>query len=89
VTDGLVINAGDRLHESRLWMVHERKGVTGLGLTLTSPQSSSDASAACAYTSVTFVRWDGPLRIESASGYCQCYQVNNGLLTDAGRATCQ
>ncbi len=89
VTDGLVINAGNPLRETRLWMVRERKGATGLGLTMTSPQASSVASATCAHTSVTFLRWDGSLRIEPEAGYCRCYETTAGQLIDTDQATCQ
>ena len=89
VTDGLVINDGDPLHEVRLWMVQERKGATGLGLTITSPRSSSASDTVCAHTSVTFLRWDRSLRIENEDGYCRCYANRNGQFTDASSATCR
>jgi hypothetical protein len=89
VTDGLVINAGNPLRETRLWMVRERKGATGLGLTISSPQTSNAASATCAHTSVTFLKWDGALRIESDAGYCRCYETKDGQLMDTDQATCQ
>jgi hypothetical protein len=89
LTDGIVINANDPLHETRLWMVHERKGATGLGLTITSPQSSSSAQATCAHTAVTFLKWDGALRIESEAGYCRCYAAQNGQWIEAPNGTCQ
>lgn len=31
VTDGLEINVGDPLRESRVWMIHERRGPVGIG----------------------------------------------------------
>lgn len=89
VTDGLVINAGNPLRETRLWMVRERKGATGLGLTMTSPQTSRVAGATCAHTSVTFLKWDGSLRLESEAGYCRCYETRDGQLADTEQATCQ
>jgi hypothetical protein len=89
LTDGLVINAGDPLHEARLWMVQERKGATGLGLTIASPQASNRDDIACAHTSVTFLKWDGSIRLESEAGYCRCYETRAGQLRDAEQIACQ
>jgi len=88
VTDGLVINSGDPLHEVRLWMVQERKGATGLGLTVTQPVGSSRSDAVCAHTSVTFLRWDRSLSLQPEAGYCRCYIRRNGQLTDTDHAAC-
>ena len=93
VTDGLAINSGDPLHEMRLWMVQERKGATGLGLTITSPRASSAANSAgdavCAHTSVTFLKWDRSLRLENEAGYCLCYENRDNKLVETDKATCQ
>jgi hypothetical protein len=89
VTDGLVISADDPLHEVRLWMVQERRGATGLGLTITSPIASKDAAVQCARTDVTFLKWDGSLRVERDADYCRCYERKDGQLVETGTATCR
>ena len=88
VTDGLVINANDPFHEIRLWMVQERRGATGLGLTITTPRGSAGA-AQCAFTSATFLKWDGGLRVERASDYCRCYVNKGGQLVERAGDACQ
>ena len=87
VTDGLVINANDPLHEIRLWMVQERRGATGLGLTIATPREGP-AGAQCANTSDTFLKWDGRLRVERGNDYCRCYENRGGQLVELTRITC-
>jgi hypothetical protein len=77
VTDGLVINANDPLHEARLWMVQERRGATGIGLTVSSP-AQSNGSTQCAYTRVAFLKWERGLRLERNADYCRCYETRAG-----------
>ena len=89
LTDGLVINANDPLREIRLWMVQERRGATGLGLTITSPSASQDATLQCARTDVTFLKWDRGLSIESDADYCRCFERKDGRLVDIATATCR
>lgn len=88
LTDGIVINANDPLHETRLWMVQERVGATGIGLTIASPTSSAK-DLVCASTSVMFLKWDRRIRIESDASYCRCYSVENRQLVENQSAACQ
>jgi hypothetical protein len=89
-SDGIVVNGGDLLHEARLWMVQERKGATGLGLTYSAPTLSDPPNPAtqCAHTYVTFLKWDRNLRIERDADYCRCYELRDGQLVESAAATC-
>jgi hypothetical protein len=93
VTDGLVINANDPLHEVRLWMVQERRGATGLGLTVTTPfnnqETAKNPAIQCANTDVTFLKWDRRLRIERDANYCRCFERHGDQLVDTSAVTCQ
>ncbi len=88
ITDGIVINADDPLHEKRMWLIHERTGATGIGLTLSTPRTGN-ATTQCAMTSVIFLQWDKRLRIESDASYCRCYEIQNGLPAESSAISCQ
>jgi hypothetical protein len=88
VSDGIEINGGDPIHGARLWMVHERRGATGLGLTITSP-SAKKGSQQCAYTNVIFLKWNQSLSLETNASYCRCYEQTGSQWTEAPSGTCQ
>jgi hypothetical protein len=88
LTDGIVVNANDPLQETRIWMVRERTGATGIGLTMASPTSGTNGLM-CARTKVLFLKWDRRIRIESDASYCRCYSVVNGQLVENQSAACQ
>ncbi|MCL4505460.1 MAG: hypothetical protein M1434_08270 [Chloroflexi bacterium] len=88
VSDGIVVNADDPMHMVRLWMVMENPGATGLGLTVAAP-AQSDNGAPCAYTSVTFLKWDKRLRLETNASYCTCYERKNNQLVENESGACR
>jgi hypothetical protein len=88
VSDGIDINGGDPLHGARLWMVQERRGATGLGLTITSP-SDKKGTLQCAYTNVIFLKWNQSLSLETNAGYCRCYEQTGSEWTESPSGTCQ
>ncbi len=88
LTDGIVVNAGDPLREVRLWMIQERTGATGIGLTATTPRTGASAIQ-CAVTSVAFLKWDRRLRIETDASYCRCYEIKNSQLVETSSVDCK
>ena len=86
LTDSIVINTGDPVHEMRLWMIRETRGATGLGLSISTP-TNSKADTQCAQTHVTFLKWDRSMRIETADVFCRCYTRQGNQYIDVG-VTC-
>lgn len=88
VEEGLAIGDGDPLREARVWMVRERRDLTGLGVQTTSSAASADPSqpGQCARTSIIFIKWDGGLRMEQPVSYCKCYQRRAGGWAEASVA---
>jgi hypothetical protein len=78
--DGLRINAGDPLREARLWMIQEKRGATGLALSISQPAAGPPGTA-CARARVHFLKWDAGLRREPDAVYCQCYERRAGAWT--------
>lgn len=86
VEEGLSINESDPLRASRIWMVRERRGVSGLALQTTSPAAAADPAQAnqCVRTNVVFLRWDGGLRVDEQVSYCKCYRQAGNQWVEAG-----
>ena len=78
LNDGLLLNGNDPLREARLWMIQERRGFTGLALSIASPATQTEGEARCARTQVTFIKWEGSIRLEPQATYCQCFVRENG-----------
>ena len=87
-SDGIEVNGGDPFHDARLWLVQERRGATGLGLSITSPSSANDALQ-CAYTAVHFLKWDRSLRLESDASYCRCFERAGAAWSEVSTGACQ
>ena len=94
LSDGITINGGDPIHEARLWMIRERRGLTGLAWSVATPNRAAvadpgdAANIQCARTRVRYLKWDAGLRFEPDSDYCQCFEVQAGEWSIAG-AQCQ
>lgn len=89
VTDGIDINAGDPLRESRIWMIRERRGPTGIGWLLTAPVDSPQPGLQCARSQLTVFNWRGSLSLDTSARYCRCYEADKrGQLTESA-LTCQ
>jgi hypothetical protein len=89
VTDGVEINAGDPLRESRIWMIKERRGPTGIGWQYTAPIGGSQPGLQCARTQLTVLNWRGGLSLDTSVNYCRCFeQGSNGRLSETS-AACQ
>ncbi len=88
VNDEIVVNADDPLRTARLWMVMEKAGATGLGLSIAAPAQAA-GSVQCAFTTVIFLKWDKPLRLETNASYCTCYERRNNQLIQTNNAVCR
>lgn len=79
--DGISINQGNPLAETRLWMTREKRGITGIALQTTSaaqPQNPSP-NTKCATTHVFILRWVDGLKTDQSANYCACYsQAESG-----------
>jgi hypothetical protein len=89
VTDGIEINTGDPLRESRLWMIRERRGPTGIGWQYTAPINGPLPGVQCARTQLTVFNWSGSLSLDTSANYCKCYEPSaRGGLKESATA-CQ
>lgn len=75
VTDGIEINSGDPLRESRVWMIQERRGPTGIGWQHTAPIGSPAPGVQCARTQLTVLNWRGGLSLDTSAKYCRCFEA--------------
>jgi hypothetical protein len=80
VTDGVEISVGDPLHESRIWMIRERRGPTGIGWLHTAPVSNPQSGLQCARSQLIVLKWGGGPLLDTSAHYCKCYET-----TDQGR----
>ncbi|GIV85233.1 MAG: hypothetical protein KatS3mg052_2240 [Candidatus Roseilinea sp.] len=78
VTDGIDINAGDPLRESRIWMIYERNGPTGIGWLYTAPTDSPRPGVQCARSQLTVLNWGGGPLLDTSARYCRCYEPAAG-----------
>ncbi len=91
LSEEIVINAGDPIHEARVWTIRERRSLTGLAWSISSPESSperptngdADGAVQCARMRVRYLKWDGGLRFEPDSEYCRCYRRQDRGWTSA------
>lgn len=78
VTDGIDINAGDPLRESRIWMIHERRGPAGIGWLYTAPTDSPQPGVQCARSQLIVLSWSGGPLLDASAKYCRCYEPAAG-----------
>ncbi len=83
VTDGIEINAGDPLRESRIWMQKERRGPTGIGWLYTAPGNAPQAGLQCARTQLTILNWRGGLSLDTSVNYCKCFESTTSGLKES------
>ncbi len=89
VTDGLEINVGDPLRESRVWMIHERRGPVGIGWLYTRPVDAPQAGVQCAHSQLILFEWRNGLSLRTDAEYCKCYTPDaKGRLREAA-VTCR
>lgn len=87
MSDGLEINVGDPLRESRVWMIREFDGPSGIGWMRTAPIESPQTGVQCARTELITFNWRGGLSIEREVAPCKCYTSSaNGKLKEAAVA---
>lgn len=86
VSDGIDINAGDPLRESRIWMQKEKRGPTGIGWLRTAPANSPQPGVQCAQSQLTMLNWSGGLSLDTSSRYCKCYEPNGTTLKESAIA---
>lgn len=89
VTDGIEINIGDPLRESRIWMIRERRGPTGIGWQYTAPVSDARPGLQCARSQLTVLNWRGGLSLDTNAVYCKCFEQNNTGALRESPFTCQ
>ena len=83
VTDGIEINQGDPLHESRIWMQKDRRGPSGIGWLRTAPTAASQLGLQCAYSQLIVLNWKGGLSLDTSASYCKCYKISDGTLSES------
>ncbi|MCS7088639.1 MAG: hypothetical protein NZL91_08090 [Thermoflexales bacterium] len=89
VTDGLEINAGDPLRESRVWMIHERSGPAGIGWLYTRPVEAPQEGVQCALSQLILFEWRAGLSLRTDAEYCRCFTPDaNGRLRESA-VTCR
>ncbi len=89
VSDGIEISPDDPLHASRVWMIRERSGPTGIGWLRTEPVIAPEAHLQCARSELLVLNWRGGLSLGVDARYCKCYEPNaKGKLQESAR-TCQ
>jgi hypothetical protein len=88
VTDGIDINSGDPLRESRLWMVQEKRGPVGIALLLTMPIGEIQPGAQCARTQMTVLYWNRGLSLDNSARYCKCYERSAAGGLAESKVTC-
>jgi hypothetical protein len=89
VTDGIEINAGDPLRESRVWMIRERRGPTGIGWQYTAPVGSPRPGVQCARTQLTVFSWSGGLSLDASANSCRCFDAVAGGALSESNTPCQ
>ncbi|MCS6773813.1 MAG: hypothetical protein RMM31_10725 [Anaerolineae bacterium] len=90
VSDGLEINAGDPLRQSRVWMIREFEGPSGIGWMRTAPVAAPQSGVQCAQTELIVFNWRGGLSIERQVAPCKCYTPSaNGKLKESALSCSQ
>ncbi len=78
VSDGIEINAGDPLRESRIWMIYNENGPSGIGWLRTAPTDSPRDGVQCARSQLIVINWGGGPLLDAAASYCRCYEPAAG-----------
>lgn len=89
VTDGIEVNSGDPLRESRVWMIQERRGPTGIGWQHTTPIASPRVGVQCAHTQLTVLNWRGGLSLDTSARYCRCFEAAGNDALRESTVTCE
>jgi hypothetical protein len=89
VTDGIEFNAGDPLRESRIWMIRERRGPTGIGWQRTANIGNPQPGVQCARTELFVLNWRGGLSLTRDAQYCRCFETDPGGAMRESAITCQ
>jgi hypothetical protein len=74
VTDGIELNVGDPLRESRIWMQKEKRGPTSIGWQRAEPAGQPLPGVQCARSQLTVLSWRGGLSLDNSVTYCKCYE---------------
>ena len=88
VTDGIEINAGDPLRESRIWMMYDRNGPSGIGWLRTAPADSPRDGVQCAHSQLILLNWSGGLLLDAETRYCRCYELTPNNRLKESSVTC-
>lgn len=76
--DGLEINGGDPLRETRIWMIKDNRRLRGLAV-LRQTAVAQDGLQ-CARAHYNALLWSPELSLESNSTNCLCYTFEGGQL---------
>lgn len=73
--EGISINPGQPLAETRLWMTREKRGITGVALQTSAAAQPANPSPTlqCATTRVFILRWVDGIKTDQSATYCACY----------------
>ncbi len=82
LSDGLDWGAGDPLREGRLFMVREKRRMTGVALVSKSAEASADPEQTCARTHYTALLWSPEWTLDRNSASCSCYAPRDGKLRE-------
>jgi hypothetical protein len=74
LSDGIEINADDPLRASRIWMIYNDNGPSGIGWLRTAPTNSPRADVQCAHSQLIVLNWGGGPLLDTQAQYCRCFE---------------
>jgi len=87
-SDGIEINIGDPLRESRIWMIYNQNGPSGIGWLRTAPAESPRDGVQCARSQLIILNWSGGPLLDTETRYCRCYELTADNRLKESSVTC-
>jgi len=87
-SDGIEINTGDPLRESRIWMIYNKNGPSGIGWLRTAPAESPHNGVQCARSQLIILSWSGGPLLDTETRYCRCYELTADNRLKESATTC-
>jgi hypothetical protein len=85
LNDGIDWNTGDPLREGRLFMVREKRRMTGIAIVTKSAETAKTPAQSCARTQYNALLWSPALGLDRNSAACSCYAMQDGRLREVSR----